>query len=87
MLIKSTFLVFKKSSTTCPNWGEGGEVILDKIQKNSTISPGERPFRLYHCLLLLLQVNSYLKGTCPNGNMSMMGKYRRNAITFKENMM
>ena len=35
----------------------------------------------------LLQVESYLKGTCPNGKMSMMGKYRRNAITFKENMM
>ena len=35
----------------------------------------------------LFQVESYLKETCPNGNMSVMGKYRRNAITFKENMM
>ena len=31
-------LAFKKSGTSCPNWGEGrGQGNLDKIQKNSYI--------------------------------------------------
>ena len=33
ILLKSTFLAFKKSGTSCPNLGGGGN--LDKIQKNS----------------------------------------------------
>ena len=37
--------------------------------------------------ILCLQVQRHLKALCPSGNMSMMGKYRRNAITFKENVM
>ena len=36
MSLKSTFLAFKRSGTSCPNWGErGGGGNLDKIQKNS----------------------------------------------------
>ena len=37
--------------------------------------------------VLCHQVQRYLNALCPNGNMSMMGKYRRNAITFKETVM
>ena len=33
MTLKSTFLAFKKSCTSCSNWGGGN---LDKIQKNSS---------------------------------------------------
>ena len=32
------------------------------------------------------KVTRYVKAICPNGNMSMMGNYRRNAITFKQNI-
>ena len=33
---KSTFLVFKKCCTSCPNWGEGGEVIWTKSKRRAT---------------------------------------------------
>ena len=35
MSLKSTFLAFKNSLTSCPNWRERGGGNLDKIQKNS----------------------------------------------------
>ena len=35
MSLKSTFLAFKKSCTSCPNWGRGRGGNLDKIQKKS----------------------------------------------------
>ena len=33
-----------------------------------------------------LKVQQVLRGSCPNGNMAMIGKYRRNVITLKENV-
>ena len=32
------------------------------------------------------QVQQSLKASCPNGNMAMVGKYRRNVITLKDNI-
>ena len=42
MSLKSTFLPFKKSCKSCPNWEGGGN--LDKIQKNSNILLGCLPW-------------------------------------------
>ena len=42
MSLKSTFLAFKKSCKSCPNWEGGGN--LDKIQKNSNILSGCLPW-------------------------------------------
>ena len=41
--VKSTFLAFKKSCTSCPNWGEGGGN-SDKIQKNSSFFRDAFPY-------------------------------------------
>ena len=41
MSLKSTFLAFKKSCTSCPNWEEGeGEVIWSK-SKRTAVFPHE----------------------------------------------
>ena len=42
MLLKLTFLAFKKVVQVVQNGGKGGGN-LDKIQKNSSFSSGERP--------------------------------------------
>ena len=36
MSLKSTFFGVKKSGTSCPNWGEGGEVIWTKSKRTAT---------------------------------------------------
>ena len=35
MSLKSTFLAFKKSCTSCPNWGEGVGIIWTKSKRTA----------------------------------------------------
>ena len=36
MSLRLTFLAFKKSCTSCPNWGERGEVIGTESKRTAT---------------------------------------------------
>ena len=49
MSLKSTFLAFKESGTSCPNCGEGGGGNLDKIQKTVNFFFVNLPFVLLKC--------------------------------------
>ena len=49
MLSKSTFLAFKKSCTSCPNWGEGvgGEIIWTKFKRTAAFFREIFPYVCY----------------------------------------
>ena len=81
MSLKSTFLAFKKKVVQAVQIGGGGRGNLDKIQKNSTISSGERPLGLteinlhrYNSMFLQLCLhrteNSTKKSCCKKASVS-----------------